>query len=87
MDAFIRPAWSESSATLHRDLRLEHNAPQHRHQQRSGPVAKWPGGRSHPLVPPAAGWTDICRGTELFPALALGMMSTWQHYSSYGTLS
>lgn len=87
MNAFIRPAWSESSATLHGDLPLEHNAPQRRHRQRSGPVAKRPGGHSHPLVPPARGRTDICRGTELFPAPALGMMSAWQRYSSYGTLS
>lgn len=81
INAFIRPARRESSATLHTALPLS------RLQQRSKPLARGPGGCPHPLDPPAGRRAAAFRGTELSPAPALGMMSAWQHYSSYGTLS
>lgn len=81
INAFIGPAQRDSSATLHRALPLS------RLQQRPKPLARGSGGCPHPLNPLAGRWMAAFKGTELIPAPALGMMSAWQHNSSYGTLS
>lgn len=80
INTFIRPAWHESSATLH-SLASEQALAEVKTIGQGGLVAV-------PILdPPAGRLMAAFRGTELIPAPALGMMSAWQHYSSYGTLS